>query len=186
MLYYQALELIQPKLSLDLDELQRRFYSRSRQLHPDRFARASSAEQQAALEASSVLNDAYRTLRDPVLRAEYFLKHHGFDIGEQRSKDVPPDLLEEVFDLNMALEELKMGDDSVQEQIDHARGRFEHLRQGIDQELEELFGRYDRQPEQGLLVGIRGLLNRRRYVTNLIQTASTVAPQTTAPQAETT
>ena len=177
MLYYQSLEFAEPKLSLDSDDLQRRFYLRSRQLHPDRFARASNAEQQAALEASSVLNDAYRTLRNPVLRAEYFLKHHGFDIGEQRSKDVAPDLLEEVFELNMALEELKMGDESVREQIDHARGRFEHLRQGIDQQLEELFGRYDRQPEPGLLVGIRGLLNRRRYISNLIETA-TMAPST--------
>lgn len=178
MLYYESLEIPHPRLSLDLDDLQRRFYLRSRQLHPDRFARASAAEQQAALEASSILNDAYRTLRDPVRRAEYFLKHHGFDIGEQRTKDVPPDLLEEVFELNMALEELKMGDDSVQPQIDEARGRFEQLRHEIDNQLEELFARYDGQAEHGLLVGIRGLLNRRRYVTNLIQTASSLA----APQ----
>ncbi len=56
-----------------------------------------------------MLNDAYRTLRDPVARAEYLLKEEGFEIGEQRRKNVPPELLEEVFELNMALEELRDG-----------------------------------------------------------------------------
>ena len=41
----------------------------------------------------------------PFKRAEYLLAQEGFDIGEQRSKDVPPELLEEVFELNMLLEE---------------------------------------------------------------------------------
>ena len=56
---------------------------------------------------SSALNDAYRTLKDPVRRAEYILSTEGFDIGEQRSKDVPPELLEEVFELNESLDELR-------------------------------------------------------------------------------
>ncbi len=51
--------------------------------------------------------DGYRTLKDPVKRAEYLLTQEGFPIGEQRSKDVPPELLEEVFELNMMLEELE-------------------------------------------------------------------------------
>ena len=77
----------------------------SRKWHPDRFARASAEERQQALDASAILNDGYRALKDPIKRAEYLLKEHGFDIGEQQSKDVPPELLEEVFELNMALEE---------------------------------------------------------------------------------
>ena len=53
----------------------------------------------------AILNDGYRVLRDPIKRAEYLLAQEGFDIGEQRSKNVPPELLEEVFELNMLLEE---------------------------------------------------------------------------------
>ena len=68
------------------EQLQSKFYELSRQLHPDRFARKPEPERQLALESSSFLNDAYRTLRDPVKRAEYVLKQQGFDIGEQRSK----------------------------------------------------------------------------------------------------
>ena len=58
------------KLSIDLSDLQKRFYELSRQWHPDRFSRRSPAEQAQSLEATSILNDGYRTLRDPVKRAE--------------------------------------------------------------------------------------------------------------------
>ena len=81
-------------------------------------------EQAEALEATSILNDGYRTLKDPVKRAEYLLKEEGFPIGEQRSKDVPPELLEEVFELNMMLEELKGGDDDARGQLESARGEL--------------------------------------------------------------
>ena len=170
--YFQALEFAEPSLCLDPDDLQKRFYARSRQLHPDRFARASSAEQQTALDLSSVLNDAYRALRDPIQRAEYVLKLNGIETGEQRFKDVPPDLLEEVFELNMALEELQSGDEAARAQVDAARARFEQMRQQIDQSLETLFAAYDASRNRAGLEAIRGQLNRRRYVTNLIATAA--------------
>ena len=73
---------------------------------------------------SSALNDAYRTLKDPIKRAQYLLGLEGFDIGEQRSKDVPPELLEEVFELNMALEEMRGGDDSARPQLEEAEKNF--------------------------------------------------------------
>ena len=71
-------------------------------------ARVSQSAQHA-LDATARLNDAYRTLRDPMGRAMYLLKLEGFDVGEQGGKDVPPELLEEVFELNMALEEIRDG-----------------------------------------------------------------------------
>src|SRR5215475_5097247 len=104
MRFYEALAL-EPRLALDSGDLQRRFYERSREWHPDRFSRAGKDAQEVALERSAVLNDAFRTLRDPVTRAEYFLEQHGITA----SKTPPPELLEEVFELNMALEELREG-----------------------------------------------------------------------------
>ncbi len=162
MLYFEALGL-SPRLSIDLSDLERRFYSRSRELHPDRFARAPKAEQVRALELSSVLNDAYRTLRDPVERAEYVLKHEGFDIGEQRSKDVPAELLEEVFELNMALEE------SDTAQIESAGKRFSAMMVEIDAELQTRFAAFDADQNRSHLQQIRGILNRRRYIENLVR-----------------
>jgi molecular chaperone HscB len=155
-------------LAVDTGDLEKRFYALSRQLHPDLFSRKSTREQEYALEASAVLNDAHRALRDPVARALYVLKQEGFDIAEQGTKDVPPELLEEVFELNMALEELRGGDEDVLPQLRAARGRFEGMRDQIDAGLRDVFVAWDASQNRADLDAIRGLLNRRKYVTNLI------------------
>jgi len=146
--------------ALDAKDLEKRFYSLSRQLHPDLYARKSQAERDYAQEASALLNDAYRTLKDPIARAMYLLKLEGFDIGEQggsdsQKQDVPPELLEEMFELNMMLEE------ADPEEIGAARVRFEAMRAAIDSELQEKFAHWNGNE-------VRSLLNRRKYVTNLI------------------
>jgi molecular chaperone HscB len=164
MRYYEALGL-EPKLVLDPDDLKKRFYERSRQWHPDRFARASADEREKSLEMTSVLNDAFRTLREPVARAEYFLGETGIEI----SKEAPPELLEEVFELNMALEELREGDASARPQLVEAQGRFNTMLAESDSSLMALFGRYDESPGRDTLDQIRATLNRRRYVSNLVR-----------------
>ncbi len=165
---------LDPKLSVDLPDLQKRFYELSRQWHPDKFSRKSLDEQAQALEATAIINDGYRTLKDPVKRAEYLLTEEGFPIGEQRSKDVPPELLEEVFELNMMLEELRSGDEDARPQLESAREKFFGLRAHVDGDLEKLFARYDESDAQSetakqALHEIRGVLNRRRYIENLIR-----------------
>jgi molecular chaperone HscB len=162
------------QLDLDPKDLEKRFYALSRQLHPDLFSRKSAREQDYSLEATAVLNDAYRALKDPVTRALYVLKQEGFDTGEQTTKDVPPELLEEVFELNMALEELRMGDDDALPQLEAARLRFEAMRNETDAELQSKFAAWDASQDRNILAEIRGLLNRRKYVTNLIDKASNV------------
>ena len=164
MLFYEAFDLA-PALSLDIEDLKKRFYERSRQWHPDKFSRASAEEQEKALEMTAVLNDAFRTLRDPVARAEYFLKENGIEL----SKEAPPELLEEVFELNMALEELREGDDSARPQLMEARDRFIAMRDSIDESLTEAGARGD-------LEEVRSLLNRRRYIRNLIREVENVLP----------
>lgn len=161
MQYYEALGL-KPSLSLDAEDLKNRFYERSRQWHPDRFSRASSAEQEKALDMTAMLNDAFRTLRDPVARAEYFLKESGLELG----KAAPPELLEEVFELNMALEDLKGGDESVRPQLLEARDRFQGMLAGSDAGLVKLFAQ---ETGAAMLDQVRAELNRRRYIANLVR-----------------
>src|ERR1019366_7798870 len=67
---YFAFFGLQRKLALDLPEFEQRFHALSWKLHPDNFMRASESERQLSLDRSSQLNDAYRTLRDPVARLE--------------------------------------------------------------------------------------------------------------------
>jgi molecular chaperone HscB len=154
-----------PKLTLDTADLQSRFYRLSREFHPDRFARRSAVEQQSALDATALLNDAYRVLRDPVQRAEYLLSQQGFDIGQQRSNDVPPELLEEVFELNMLLEETGHRDE-----LERARTRFVGMLGENDEELRGLYEQYDASDsDRAILQTIRGVLNRRRYIQNLVR-----------------
>ncbi len=171
--YFDFFELDR-KLTVDEEYLQKRFYELSRQWHPDRFTRKAAEEQAQSLEATSLLNDGYRTLRDPVKRAEYLLTEEGFPIGEQRSKDVPPELLEEVFELNMALEEMKSGDEMARPQLEAAKETFGSLRGEVDLELKTLFSKYDSAEVQSetakqALHEIRGVLNRRRYIENLLR-----------------
>jgi len=165
---YYALLGLPRKLQLSGDELQRRFYDLSRQLHPDRFMRKPERERQYSLDASSILNDAYRALKDPVKRAHYVLSQEGFDVGEQRSKDVPPELLEEVFELNMALEEMRGGDDSARPQLETAEKNFTNMLSAVDHQLESLFEQYDSSPSRDKLSEVRGALNRRKYIQNLV------------------
>ena len=97
------------KLNVDAADLEQRFRALSRQFHPDYFYNASPAERRASLEQSSYLNDAYRTLRQPISRIEYLLKLEGMAPSgpAEAAKQVPPALLEEVFALNEELDEIR-------------------------------------------------------------------------------
>jgi molecular chaperone HscB len=159
MKFYEALGL-EPKLALDPDDLKQRFYDRSRQWHPDRFSRATSEEKQRSEEMTALLNDAFRALRDPVKRAEYFCRERGLE----PSKNPPQDLLEEVFELNMAIEEARLDNGAGREA---AMGQVREMLSHTDRSLEELFARHDAAPGRALLGVIRATLDRRQYIANL-------------------
>ena len=148
-------------LAIDLKDLEKRFYALSRKYHPDLHARKSPEERQQAEESTALLNDAYRVLRDPIARAGYLLKLEGFDIGEQTTKDVPPELLEEIFELNMELEEGTGTTD-----------RFVEMRNEVDAEIKGKFDEWDVGGKRETLAELRGLLNRRKYISNLIDKAN--------------
>ena len=169
--FFEFFEIPQA-LALDLKDLERRFYALSRQLHPDLFSRKSEREKEYSLEATAVLNDGYRTLKDPVSRAQYVLKSNGIEPGEGKQED-PPELLEEVFELNMAIEELRDGDDAARKQVAEFRTRFEAMRADSDTELQARFIAWDAEKSPEVLQQIRGILNRRRYIVNLIAQTQT-------------
>jgi molecular chaperone HscB len=178
------------KLTLDLAALEREFHRLSRKLHPDRFARASANEQEWSLAATAVLNDAYRTLRDPIQRTEYLLKLEGLQVGEEfagkgksAERQPPVDLLEEVFDLNMQLEEMrmnkKMGEDDPQllKDLTAARTRFEALLAEVDSDLALKGAQWDSgdaTARDTAAKGMASLLDRRRYLRNLVRDVNEV------------
>jgi molecular chaperone HscB len=186
------------KLNVDVAALEKDFYALSRKLHPDLSARATAKEQQWSLEQSSLLNDAYRTLRDPIRRTQYLLKLEGVELeeqsksateqaralGEAKKQIVPPDLLEEVFELNMQLEEWrmhkKMGEDdpSLKNDIEKQKATLETKHESLLQELQTHWTEWDalldgpettpgqRSPIVARMVDV---LNRRNYIRNLVR-----------------
>jgi molecular chaperone HscB len=186
--YFSVFGLV-PRLNLDLAELEHEFHRLSRKLHPDRFARALENEKQWSLADTALLNDAYRTLKNPLSRTEYLLKLVGVEIGEEHAgknradngKDpsrVPADLLEEVFELNMQLDEMRMAraageeDAALQASLSEAKEKFDGLLAAVDEELRNQWEAWDlgddtaRRASQKKMVA---LLDRRRYLSNLVR-----------------
>jgi molecular chaperone HscB len=184
------------KLMLDVVSLERHFYAMSRKLHPDRFASKPAAEQEAALAQSSLLNDAYRTLKDPISRTQYLLRLEGVELeeqskaateaaratGEQKKQIVPPELLEEVFELNMQLQEMRaarqMGEEEPELRRDlmTAKDAFDAKMVETQAELEELWGVWDSGVDAGdeaakarAKEAMVELLNKRSYLRNLVR-----------------
>jgi molecular chaperone HscB len=190
------------KLNLETSTLEREFYGLSRHLHPDINAIASPQEQQWSLEKSSQLNDAYRTLKDPISRTEYLLRLQGLRLEEQstaaseearrtgtaKKQAVPPDLLEQVFELNMQLEEARMNrkmgetDRNLEAELRDTRSQLQAKYDVMMRELQSAWNEWDTlvdRAEQGGIVleddriAVRDrmvdVLNRRNYVRNLLR-----------------
>ena len=190
------------RLNLDTKQLEREFYDLSRHLHPDINAGSSGSEQEWSLEKSSQLNDAYRTLKDPIARTEYLLRLQGMQLEEQsqaateearrtggvKKQVVPPDLLEEVFELNMQLEELrmnkKMGEDdrTLIHQVQQTEQLLRTKHDNLIEELRSAWNDWDaliERSERGenVLESDRAtvrnrmvdVLNRRSYIRNLLR-----------------
>src|ERR1700745_1125450 len=95
------------KLYIEVSLLEQKFLQLSWKLHPDNFVNASEPERELSLKKSSQLNDAYRALRDPLARVEYLLEMEGERKEGKNKQQAPPELLEEVFELNESLDELR-------------------------------------------------------------------------------
>jgi len=166
--YFQYLGLPH-KLQIDLAALEKNFYRLSRRLHPDVYFRRSEQERQLSVDATALLNDAYRTLKDRVARAEYLLGLHGVKKSGPESPNAPPELLEEVFELNMALEEIRRGEHSVLPQLVEAKAKFAGLLAETDRALENCFAEWDLTGRREALDRTAAVLNRRNYIRNLLR-----------------
>jgi molecular chaperone HscB len=206
------------RLDLALGDLEREMLALSRRLHPDLYARASAQEQEWSLEQTSKLNDAYRTLRDPILRTEYLLRIEGLKLEQQsqlateearstgsKKMAVPPDLLEEVFELNLQLEEFRAasksdsyqraktrdaGDSALRQALEASRQAFVGKMEAIMTELKTRWREWDHMleretagetvpPEERrrVLAAMLAILHRRKYVDNIGKEIATALNQ---------
>jgi len=155
-----------------------------------------------SLQKSSQLNDAYRTLKDPIARTEYLLRLQGVHLEEQskaatdearrtgqvKKQTVPPDLLEQVFELNMQLEEMRMNkkmgeeDRNLESELRDTKKQLQQKHDALRKELQAAWSDWDslmeRVYEGGNVLeddreGVRNrmvdVLNRRNYLRNLLR-----------------
>jgi molecular chaperone HscB len=155
------------QFALEPQEIDRRFRELSRQLHPDRYARAEPKERRLSLERATRLNDAHRYLRDWRLRAAYLLKIAGTDVFAEGRTFADPEFLEEQLELREAMAlAVADGDAGALERIGaHARGRLVDL----EREVGEMFE--DPRWFSDLPIDIARRLSRARYYDNIVADA---------------
>ncbi|PYT81924.1 MAG: Fe-S protein assembly co-chaperone HscB [Acidobacteria bacterium] len=177
---YFALFEMPRKLWMEMSELEQKFLRLSWKLHPDNFVNASEQEREVSLKRSSELNDAYRTLRDPIARVEYLLAIEGERKEGEKKQQAPPELLEEVFELNESLDELReakaSGEDlaALKAQLENAEKNFQEKLGEVDGELQATAREWDAvltgdsATRKKVMAKLNELLNRRSYIRNLV------------------
>jgi molecular chaperone HscB len=170
------------KLWIEMSALEKKFLELSWKLHPDKFVNASAEDQERSLKGSSELNDAYRVLRDPVARVEYLLELEGMRKEGEHKQQAPPELLEEVFELNESLDELReakaSGGDlgSLKSRLEAEEKNFQEKLGEVDTQLQETAKQWDAaidanagdNDRKSIMVRLNELLNRRSYIRNLV------------------
>jgi molecular chaperone HscB len=175
------------RLHLDPKALEETYYELSRAFHPDFFQNKTETEKQISLGNSALLNTAYRTLKDPVQRAEYLLKLEAGSAKDIRNSP-PADLFEEILELQEDLESYRsavathdrsgIGAHAAKLQTD--RAGLEQRFADMDRSLDGLFTRWDelqvrapqpdalRQGKDAVLKDLRELLSNRTYLRNIL------------------
>jgi molecular chaperone HscB len=174
--FFEVFELPR-RLVIDGEELQRRFYALARRTHPDFHQAAPQAERAVVEERAALVNAAYRTLRDPIARADYLVRlEEGRTATEATASrpKAPPALLAEMFEIQEALAEAKTGplDDAARASL--AAQRDALLARHADEEARlrgTLAARWDAASEAerpAALAALKEALAARAYLRTVI------------------
>lgn len=173
------------RLTIDQHQLETKFYELSRAFHPDFYQNKSVNEQTISLANSAMLNTAYRTLRDPIQRAEYLLDLEAGSVKDIRTSP-PADLFEEILELQDTLDEYRAADrtsntaTTLYAKLQAERATLERRQQDMEAALQELFAQWDalqdrseatsqtRAERDRILKHMRDILSNRTYVKNIV------------------
>lgn len=173
------------RLSIDQQKLEAKFYELSRAFHPDFHQNKSGEEQTISLGNCAMLNTAYRTLRDPIQRAEYLLDLEAGAVKDIRTTP-PADLFEEILELQDTLDEFRASDrtsgaaEVLRTQLQSERATLEQRQRDMEAQIQQLFGRWDALQDRGeateqarterdrILKEMRDILSNRTYVKNIV------------------
>jgi molecular chaperone HscB len=173
------------RLMIDTGKLEAKFYELSRAFHPDFYQNKSETEQAISLGNAATLNSAYRTLRDPIQRAEYLLDLEAGAVKEIRTSP-PADLFEEILELQDTLDEYRAADrasetgQQLRATLQEEQRTLEQRKRDMEVRLKQLFTDWDALQDQGeatsqarserdrLLKQMREILSNLTYVKNIV------------------
>jgi molecular chaperone HscB len=124
-----------PAFAVEGEALERSYREIQSKVHPDRFAHAGDAERRASLQWTTRVNEAYRTLKDPVQRAKHLLELHGVDVAFETNTAMPPEFLMQQMELREALEEATGKKDPAR--LDSLRKDLLREKQKLEQAIAE-------------------------------------------------
>ncbi|MFN3681629.1 MAG: Fe-S protein assembly co-chaperone HscB, partial [Nitrospira sp.] len=173
------------RLTIDPAVLEANYYERSRTFHPDFYLNKTEAERAISLANAATLNTAYRTLKDPVQRAEYLLDLEAGAVKTIRTSP-PDDLFEEILELQEMLDTYRAEPPASEQnqqllaRLQHKRESLERRQQELEQELPQLFAEWDALQDQTpdddqsrlerdrVLKRMREILSNRTYIKNIL------------------
>ncbi|GAA4382011.1 iron-sulfur cluster co-chaperone HscB C-terminal domain-containing protein [Hymenobacter koreensis] len=158
----------------DEKALKAKYYSLSRQYHPDFHATAEPEEQERMLDLSTQNTNAYRTLSNFDLRLQYILQRHG--LLEEGKQDLPNDFLMEVMELNEQLMELEFETDPAIAST--VQSEVERLENELEAEARPVLTSYVDLPEEqrpAALLQVRTYYLKRRYLLRIRESLSKFA-----------
>jgi molecular chaperone HscB len=122
-----------PSFGVDVDALERSYREIQSQVHPDRFAHAGDAERRASLQWTTRVNEAYRTLKNPVQRGKHLLELRGVDVGFETNTQMPTQFLLQQLELREELESAAARKDPGM--LDRIRARLSVERKTLEEEI---------------------------------------------------
>ncbi|MGP9799886.1 co-chaperone HscB [Rheinheimera sp. NSM] len=109
--YFQLFNL-PAQFDLDLTELGSRYLQLQRRFHPDQHAAGSERDRLMAVQQTANINDAYHSLKQPLLRAEHLLALRGLKISHEQRSFTDPLFLMQQMELREQLAEIEQSDDA--------------------------------------------------------------------------
>jgi len=128
------------QFELDTNKLSQLYRELQKEVHPDKFVSAGEQQSRMAVQLTSLVNQAFDTLKSPVSRAQYLLKLAGLDIDHEQDTTMDPMFLMEQMELREEIENVRSKADPL--------GEVDRLLKQIKNSLKDVMASFDQAYQQ--------------------------------------
>jgi molecular chaperone HscB len=165
MTYFELFN-IPVSLQIDIASIKSKFYELSRKYHPDFFSQATEAEQEDALEKSSLLNKAFKVFSNKEETLKYVLQLKGLLEDEEKHK-LPPAFLMEMMELNEALMDAKMEEDEAT--VLNVKSQISNLESELYENIKSIIENFkDGVSTQEALLQVKDYYFKKKYLARIL------------------